>query len=152
MLLRESGLCYRWFMSELDEWNKTVIAEFRANGGKVGGQLEKTVVVLLHHRGRKTGTERINPLASQVLDHGWAIFASKAGAPTDPEWYLNLVASPRTTIEIGTETVKVVARTAEGAERETIWETQKERFPGFADYEVQAAPRVIPVVILEPAT
>jgi deazaflavin-dependent oxidoreductase (nitroreductase family) len=135
-----------------DDWNQKIIEEFRANGGKVGGQFEGAPMILVHHKGRKTGTERVNPLVYQPLEGRWAIFASKAGAPSDPEWYLNLVANPRTTIEVGTSTYEVVARTAAGSEREKIWEDQKKAAPGFADYEVKAGDRVIPVVVLEPVS
>ncbi len=138
--------------NEQNDWNRGVIDEFRANGGKVGGNFADAPMILVHHKGRKSGTERVNPLVYQPLDGRWAIFASKAGAPTDPEWYLNLVANPRTTIEVGTETHEVVARTAEGDERNTIWERQKQATPGFAEYEDKTGGRVIPVVVLEPVT
>ena len=136
--------------SRPDDFNQQIIAEFRANGGKVGGPFDGAPMILIHHRGRKSGTERVNPLVYLPLDEGWAIFASKAGAPTHPEWYLNLVASPRTTVEIGDETHDVTVRVAEGAERESIFSRQKELMPGFAEYEVKAGGRIIPVVVLEP--
>jgi len=135
-----------------DEFNRKVIEEFRANGGKVGGPFQGAPMVLVHHRGRKSGTERVSPLVYQPVGGKWAVFASKAGAPTDPEWYLNLVANPRTTIEVGGDTCQVVARTATGAERETIWDNQKKVMPQFAEYEVKAGKRRIPVVILEPVS
>ena len=138
-------------MADQNDWNRQVIEEFRANGGKVGGDFDGAPLILVHHQGRKSGTERVNPLVYLPLDDKWAIFASKAGAPTDPEWYLNLQANPETTVEVGTETHRVVARTAEGAEREELWERQKQAMPGFADYEAKAGSRVIPVVVLEPA-
>lgn len=84
-----------------------------------------------------------------VGDH-YAVFASKAGAPTNPDWFHNLVANPTAEIEVGTDTVRVSARVAAGDERERIWTTQKERYPGFAEYEEKTS-REIPVVILEPA-
>jgi deazaflavin-dependent oxidoreductase (nitroreductase family) len=131
--------------------NARIIDEFRANHGVVGGPFEGAPMILIHHQGRKTGTERVSPLVYQPIEGGWAIFASKGGSPADPEWYLNLVAHPDTTIEVGDDTFEVVARTAEGDEREQIWAEQKRRMPGFADYEVKAAPRQIPVVVFEPA-
>jgi deazaflavin-dependent oxidoreductase (nitroreductase family) len=134
-----------------ESFNDKVIAEFRANSGKVGGPFKGAHMILVHHKGRKSGAERVSPLVYQPLDDRWAIFASKGGAPADPEWYLNLVASPETTIEVGTETHEVVARTAEGEERERIWEAQKQASPGFAEYEKSAGDRVIPVVVLDPA-
>jgi deazaflavin-dependent oxidoreductase (nitroreductase family) len=132
------------------EWNTGVIEEFRANGGKVGGDFEGAPLLLLHHTGAKSGTERVTPLMWQQVGDGWAVFASKAGAPAHPDWYHNLVANPETTIEIGTERKPVTARVAEGEERDRIWEAQKERFPQFAGYEEKAPHRTIPVIVLEP--
>jgi deazaflavin-dependent oxidoreductase (nitroreductase family) len=131
-----------------DEWNRGVIAEFRANGGKVGGPFEGAPMVLLHTTGAKTGQERVNPVVYQAVGDDVVVFASKAGAPEHPDWYRNLMAHPDTTIELGTETVSVHARTAEGEERQQIWTKQKERMPQFADYEQKTA-REIPVVVLE---
>lgn len=132
-----------------DDWNEKVIAEFRANEGRVGGPFEGHTLLLLHHRGAKTGTERVNPLACQRLsDNAWAIFASKGGAPTNPDWYHNIRANPRATVEMGTDTFGVTARVASDEERESIWERQKELMPGFADYE-KTTTRQIPVVVLE---
>lgn len=130
-------------------WNEKIIEEFRATGGKVGGPFEGHTLLLLHHRGAKSGIERVNPVACQVLGDGtWAIFASKGGGPTNPDWFHNLLANPDASIEIGAEVVPVRARVAGGEERERIWARQKEVMPGFAAYE-KRAPRQIPVVILE---
>jgi deazaflavin-dependent oxidoreductase (nitroreductase family) len=131
------------------DWNRQVIDEFRANQGRVGGNFAGAPMILIHHRGAKSGTERVNPLMYQRVDGGYAIFASKGGAPTNPDWYYNVVANPETTVEVGTETIPVRARVARGEERERIWEKQKRDYPGFADYE-KTANREIPVVILEP--
>jgi deazaflavin-dependent oxidoreductase (nitroreductase family) len=136
-------------MTDYDDWNRKIIEEFRANAGKVGGQFEGAPMILAHHTGAKTGTERVTPLVYQPLEDGWAVFGSKAGSPTHPHWYLNLVANPDTVVEVGAETVPVRARVAEGDERERIWSKQKELMPGFADYEVSAAGRQIPVVVFE---
>lgn len=136
-------------MSDMNDFNQQVIDEFRANDGKVGGMFEGMPMLILHNTGRKSGQERLNPLAYQQLDNGWAIFASKAGAPTHPDWYHNVVANPDATIEVGTETIEVTARVAEGAERDEIWETQKSNVPTFAEYEDKAEGRVIPVVVLK---
>jgi deazaflavin-dependent oxidoreductase (nitroreductase family) len=132
--------------------NQHVIDEFRANEGRVGGYFEgRTLLLLLHHRGAKTGAERINPLAYQRLsDDSVAVFASKGGAPTNPDWYHNVVANPDVTVEIGTETFPARARVAEGAERDEIFERQKRDWPGFADYEQKTRGiRELPVVVLE---
>ncbi len=131
------------------DFNQQVIEEFRANGGKVGGNFEGAPMVLVHHRGAKTGTKRANPLMYQDLGNGSiAIFASKGGAPTNPDWFHNLVANPNTQIEIGTETRDVVARVAPDEERVGNWETQKQAYANFAEYE-KTANRKIPVVVLE---
>lgn len=136
-------------MAERQDWNSRIIAEFRANEGRVGGPFQGATLLLLHHAGAKTGTVRINPVAYQRLDDGSvAVFASKGGSPTNPDWYHNLVANPRASVEVGTETFDVVARVAQGEARERIWTRQKELMPGFAEYERRTA-RQIPVIILE---
>lgn len=133
-----------------NEWNQQVIEEFRAKGGRAGGMLEGMPLLLLHHTGAKTGTQRISPLAYQAVGGAYAIFGSKGGAPTHPDWYHNLVAHPQVTVEVGTETVAARARVTEGKERERIWSKQKEDYPNFAEYEGKTS-RQIPVVVLEPA-
>lgn len=139
-------------MSEANDFNQQVIDEFRANGGKVGGPFEGLPLALVHHTGAKSGIERINPLAYQRLsDDSVAIFASKGGAPTNPDWFHNLVANPNTSVEIGTEQYDVTARVAADDERERIWEAQKKAFPNFAEYETTAGERKIPVVVLDKA-
>jgi deazaflavin-dependent oxidoreductase (nitroreductase family) len=135
-------------MAERQDWNRRTIEEFRARGGKVGGPFEGAPLLLLHHTGARTGTVRVNPMMYQAIEGGFAVFASKGGSPTNPDWYHNLVANPRAQVEVGTETFDVIARVARGEERERIWTTQRERFPGFAEYEKRTT-RQIPVVILE---
>jgi len=136
-------------MAERDDWNRQIIEEFRANDGKVGGPFEKIPILLLHHKGAKTGKERVNPLAYRRDGGAFVVFASKGGAPTSPDWYHNLVANPRATIDVGTDSVEVKARVAAGEERERIWGAQKAEVPQFADYE-RSTPRQIPVVVLDP--
>lgn len=133
------------------DWNQSVIEEFRANDGRVGGNFEGRTLLLLHHRGAKTGTERVNPLAYQRLsDDSVAIFASMGGAPKHPDWLHNVVANPDVSIEIGTESFPARARVATGEERDAIWERQKTEWPGFAEYEEKTKGiREIPVVVLE---
>ncbi len=131
-----------------NDWNRRIIEEFRGNAGKVGGPFEGAPMLLLHHEGARTGIERVNPLVYQPVGEGFAVFASKAGAPTNPDWYHNLIANPEATVEVGEDTVRVRARVAEGEERERIWAKQKQDRPNFADYEKQTS-RQIPVVILE---
>src|ERR1700728_1459891 len=83
-------------MSEISDFNAKVIDEFRANGGRLGGPFEEMPVLLAHHKGRRSGTERVSPLGYQKVDGGWAVFGSFRGAPRHPDWYLNLVAEPHT--------------------------------------------------------
>ena len=136
---------------DVSEFNRKIIEEFRANQGKVGGMFEGMPILLVHHTGAKTGTERVNPVAYQKLDNGYAIFASKGGAPTSPDWYHNLLANPKASVEVGTDSFDVLAREAKGDERDRIWTTQKERIPSFAEYEEKTKGiRDIPVIVLEP--
>lgn len=135
-------------MSDFDDFNRQIIEEFRANGGKVGGGFAGAPMVLLHHRGAKTGTERVSPLVFQAVGDSFAVFGSKGGAPEHPAWFHNLTANPDTQIEVGDQKLDVRARVAEGAERDRIWTKQKQDVPPFAEYE-QNTERTIPVVILE---
>jgi deazaflavin-dependent oxidoreductase (nitroreductase family) len=132
----------------MSDYNAAIIDEFRANGGKVGGPFAGAPMLLLHTTGARSGEKRVNPLVYQTLGDDLAIFGSKAGAPTNPDWFHNLVANPDVTVELGSDTVPMRARVAEGHERERIFMRQKEIMPGFADYEARMT-RVIPVVILE---
>jgi deazaflavin-dependent oxidoreductase (nitroreductase family) len=132
------------------DFNAQVIAEFRANQGQVGGMFEGMTLLLLHHTGAKSGQSRINPLVYQGEDGRYVIFASKGGAPTNPDWYYNLKAHPEAQIEVGTQTLDVVASEATGGERDRIFRAQVERSPQFGDYE-KNTDRVIPVIILTPA-
>ena len=133
------------------DFNAQIIEEFRANDGRVGGMFEGGTLLLLHHTGAKSGQSRINPLG-YLSDNGrYVIFASKAGAPTNPDWYHNLKAHPNVTIEVGTDTIEVVASEATGDERDRLYRTQADRVPQFADYEKQTD-RVIPVIVLTPTT
>ena len=136
-------------MPEANDWNKGIIDEFRANGGKVGGPFEGAPLLLLHTIGAKSGQARVNPMMYLADGDNYVVFASKAGAPTNPDWYHNLVANPRASIEVGDKTINVVAHVADDQTREPLWSTQKERYPGFADYEAKTD-RQIPVVVLEP--
>jgi deazaflavin-dependent oxidoreductase (nitroreductase family) len=130
------------------DWNQRIIDEFRGNEGKVGGWFEGRPLLLLHHRGARSGIERVNPLAYQEVPTGYAVFGSKGGAPTNPDWYHNLLANPQARVEVGTETHDVFARIPEPEERDRIWREQKRLMPGFVDYERKTTRR-IPVVVLE---
>jgi deazaflavin-dependent oxidoreductase (nitroreductase family) len=137
-------------IDELHEWNRKMVEEFRANGGKPGGPFAGSPLLLLHTIGARTGEERINPLMYQDLMNGKvAVFATANGAPTHPDWYYNLVVNPNVSAEIGIESRRFRASTALGEEREEVWSLQKLRFPSFADFE-ELTVRQIPVVILDP--
>lgn len=132
----------------MSDWNAGIIDEFRANAGTVGGPFEGAPMLILHTTGARSGSERVHPLVYQADGDRLVIFGSKGGAPTHPGWYHNLVANPEVTVEVGTETIALRARVAEGDERERLWTRQKQVMPGFADYEAKTS-RQIPVVILE---
>jgi len=135
--------------NEVNDFNRQIIEEFRANDGKVAGNFEGAPMLLLHTKGAKTGAERVNPVVYQRDGDRYVIFGSKAGADTNPDWYHNLLAHPETSVEVGSETVPVVARVAEGEERDRLWSRQKELMPGVGDYERKTS-RPIPVIVLEP--
>lgn len=131
----------------MSDWNTRIIEEFRANQGRVGGY-DHQPLLLLHHRGARTGTERVNPLAYREVDGGYAVFASKAGAHTNPDWFHNLKANPKARVEVGADVVEVRARVTGGEERDRIWAAQKAFNAAFAQYE-EKTDRVIPVVMLD---
>jgi deazaflavin-dependent oxidoreductase (nitroreductase family) len=135
---------------DMNDFNRQIIEEFRANEGRVGGPFQGAPMVLLRTTGARSGEVRITPLVYQPVNGDIAVFGSKGGAPTHPAWYHNLVATPEATVEVGTETYPVTARVAEGDERERIWDEQKRVMPGFAEYEGKTT-RVIPVIVLERA-
>ena len=134
--------------SDMKSFNQAIIEEFRANGGKVGGQFEGAPMLLLTTTGAKTGRRLTSPLVYAQDGDRLLVFASKAGAPTNPAWYHNLVANPTVTIEVGTETFDARATVLTGDERDRLYAEQAERMPNFATYQ-QNTTRVIPVVALE---
>ena len=133
--------------SPVNDWNASVIEEFRANAGRVGGNFEGAPVLLLHTTGARTGVERVNPMMYLNENGRIYVFASKAGADSHPDWFHNLVANERVSVELGDEHFDATAVAVTGAERHRIYELQSSRFPGFADYQAKTA-RVIPVVEL----
>jgi deazaflavin-dependent oxidoreductase (nitroreductase family) len=134
------------------DWNDKTIAEFRGNEGRVGGPFEGAPMVLVHHRGRTSGRDYVNPLMYLPDDndpHTIYVFATKGGAPTNPDWYYNLVAASEASFERGTDTYPVTVRELTGEERDHIYDEQAQRYPGFADYARQTAgARTIPVLAL----
>jgi deazaflavin-dependent oxidoreductase (nitroreductase family) len=141
-------------MSNPNNWNEKVIADFRAHDGRVGGPFEGAPMVLVHHRGRRTGHEYVNPmmyLAAERGDGSIYVFASKGGAPANPDWYYNLTAAGAGTVELGTGTFPVTVRELHGEEHDRIYAEQARRYPGFAEYaEKTAGVRTIPVLELIP--
>ena len=139
----------------MSDWNAGTIAEFRANEGKVGGAFEGAPIVLVHHRGRKSGREYVTPVMYLPDDDDPDIifvFATRGGGPTSPDWYYNLIAAGDGSVERGTETYKVTVRNLTGAERDRIYAEQARRYPGFAEYARQSVGvRTIPVLELRRA-
>ena len=139
-------------MSDTNErinWNQTIIDEFRANDGKVGGRFEGKTLLLLHTTGAKTGKKHVNPVAYVRDGEKYVVIASKGGAPTNPDWYYNIVAHPRLTVEVGTESFQVEAQVAEEPERTRLYNKMAGMMDSFNDYR-QKTDRVIPVFELTP--
>ena len=135
-------------MSTMNDWNKAVIEEFRANAGKVGGHFANQTLLLLHTTGAKSGQARINPVVYIRDGDHYVIFASKAGAPTNPDWYHNLVANPIVEVEVGSEHFSARATVAAEPERTNLFNRIATASPGFAEYQRNTT-RIIPVVILK---
>ena len=135
-------------MTDWNEFNRTVIDEFRQNGGKVGGDFKGAPMILITHTGAKSGTTYTTPLVYTRDGDRYVIIASKGGAPAHPHWFRNLVANPDVTVEVGTERFPARARVAEGDERARLYRAQADLMPNFDDY-AKATSREIPVVVLE---
>jgi len=131
-----------------DDFNEKIIDEFRANGGKVGGPFEGASLLLLHTTGAKTGRSRVKPLVYRRDGDRLVVFGTKGGSPTHPEWFYNVRANPRVTVEVGSDRFEADARVALPDERDRIWQLQTQDVPVFADYQKKTE-RTIPVVILE---
>ena len=135
-------------MSSPNDWNKQIIEEFHANGGKVGGQFAGASLLLLHTVGAKSNQERINPLAYFKDGEHYVIIASKGGAPTNPDWYHNILAHPDVTLEVGTEHFKAYASVIQGQERDRIFADVAKQAQGFGEYQKNTT-RTIPVIVLQ---
>ena len=135
---------------DFDEMNRKVIAEFRETGGTAGGVFEGKPLVLVHHAGAKSGTQRIAPLVPYLDGDRIYIIASKGGADTNPDWYHNLLAHPDTVVELGADTFPVTARVLTGDERDEVYAKQVEVEPQFGEYQRKTS-RVIPVFELQRA-
>ena len=127
-----------------NDWNQKIIEEFRANAGKVGGYFEGAPMILIHHIGARSGTERVNPLTYLPDGEDMVIAATKGGAPTNPDWYYNLKGHPRIEVEVGTATFPVKATEVTGEERDELWRRLVEMRPGFAEYETKTT-RIFPM-------
>ena len=134
-------------MAEVNNWNQKIIEEFRANGGKVGGNFAGRTLLLLHTKGAKSGQERINPVAYTKDGDRLVIIASKGGAPNNPAWYHNIVANPQVTVEVGMEQFQADAVIAEEPERTRLYDQMVEVMPGFGEYRRKTT-RQIPVIVL----
>jgi deazaflavin-dependent oxidoreductase (nitroreductase family) len=131
----------------MSDFNRSVIEEFRANGGRVGGHWEGRDLLLLTTVGRKSGREHTTPVVFTRAGDRLLIYASRGGAPMHPDWYLNLTAEPRVTLEVGPDRYRAIATPLEGEERDREFAAQVARNPTFGDYE-RRTDRVIPVVAL----
>lgn len=134
-------------MSEFNNWNQAIIDEFRANAGKVGGNFANSTLLILHTVGAKSGKEHVNPAAYIKDGDRLVIIASKAGAPTNPDWYYNIRAHSLVTVEVGTEQFQAHAEIVSEPERTRLYNKMVEVSPGFAEYQKKTT-RVIPVIAL----
>jgi deazaflavin-dependent oxidoreductase (nitroreductase family) len=140
--------------TDTNTWNATIVAEFRANGGQVGGAFEGRPLLVLHTLGARSGQTRVTPLMYLADQGRYVVIASYGGNARHPAWYFNLLATPEASIEIAApgrriETLTVVAQEILGPERDMLYDQQAGRYPGFAEYE-RVAGRTIPVVALTP--
>jgi len=132
---------------KLHDRNQKIIDEFRANDGIVGGRFEGRTLLLLHTIGARSGMERVNPVAYTRDGERYVVIASKGGSPDHPDWYYNILAHRRLTVEVGTETFQVNAKVAKEPERTRLFDKMVESFPGFDDYR-RRTDRVLPVIVL----
>jgi deazaflavin-dependent oxidoreductase (nitroreductase family) len=136
-------------MADMNDFNQSIIDEFRANHGKVGGQFEGAPMLLLTTTGAKSGQARTVPVVYLADGNRYLVFASKAGAPTNPDWYHNLVANPTVSVEVGSDRFDANAVVLTGDERDRLYAKQAELLPGFQEYQKNTT-RIIPVVALQP--
>ncbi len=136
-------------MSDSNDWNTGVIAEFRKNHGKVGGYFKGASLLILHHTGARSGKARLNPMMYLKGGDRYLVFASKGGVDTNPDWYYNIKAHPDVQIEVGDETIDVHAEEITGPERDELYERQASIYPTFAQYQAKTK-RIIPVIALVP--
>ncbi len=136
-------------MNEWNDRNKRIIDEFRANRGKVGGAFQGRSLLLLHTKGTRSGQERINPVLYIKDDDRWVVTAHKGGAPTNPDWYYNLLANPLVTVEVGTETFQARAQVVQEPDCSRLYDKLAEMLHSFEEYRYKTN-RHIPVIVLTP--
>ena len=135
-------------MRDMQDWNRRTIEEFRAHQGQVGGAWEGRPLLLLTTTGAKSGQPRTTPVMYLRVGDRLFVFASKAGAPTHPDWYHNLLADPVVAVEIGDQSYQAIAKPVTGAERDQIYARRAEQYPQFGDYQEKTT-RTIPVIELQ---
>jgi len=136
------------YNNDFQTYNAAVVDEFRTNGGRVTGMFENAPLVLITTTGAKSGRRRTTPIVYTTDGDSVVIIASKGGAPTNPDWFHNLVANPGVTVELPDETFEARARVAEGDERDRLFRAQADQMPNFDEYQ-KSTTRRIPVVVLE---
>ena len=136
--------------TDYNDFNRKLIEEYRANGGKVSGMFAGAALLLLTTTGARSGQPRVAPLAYTTDNGRLVVIASKGGAPTHPDWFYNVRANPDVTVELGAETYPARATIPQGAERQRLFDQMAAQMPNFAEYQ-RNTPRQIPVVVLERA-
>jgi deazaflavin-dependent oxidoreductase (nitroreductase family) len=134
--------------ADINEFNRKLIEEFRSNGGKVTGMFANAPLVLVTHKGAKSGKQRTSPLAYTKDGDNLVVIGSKGGSPEHPQWYLNLVANPDVTLELPNETYAARARVAQGEERTRLFRAMADKMPNFDQYQSKTE-RELPVVVFE---
>lgn len=135
--------------TEFENFNRNLIEHFRANRGAIQeGPFKGAPILLLTTTGKRSGQPRVHPLAYTRDGDRYVVIASKGGSPTNPDWFVNLVANPEVTVEVGAQRFSARATPAEGQDRDRLFEAQAKRMPGFAEYQRNTTRR-IPVVVLE---
>ena len=131
----------------MNDFNEKVIAEFRANAGKCGPPFEGSPMILVTHKGAKSGNTYTTPLVYSADGDRYVIIASKAGAPDNPAWFHNLVANTEVTVEIGSESFTANAAVAQEPERQRLYDAQAALMANFTEYAAKTT-RKIPVIVL----
>jgi deazaflavin-dependent oxidoreductase (nitroreductase family) len=137
-------------VTDMNDYNREIVEEFRANEGRVGGRWEGRDLLLLTTTGRKSGRVHTMPMVYTRDGNRLLVYASKGGAPSHPDWYVNLVADPHVVVEVGADRYEAIATPLAGEERARAFDEHARRWPAFREYQ-EMTDRVIPVVALERA-